>query len=218
MFCRAELRTVIRTLIACFPRRAKESHRTSHHTQNAPHLGYLRLPAKDESSNNGVSKHRDAALYNKSTLFPSKGEGISTFFFKNRFHNDKWIDTCQVSQEVSSHPSDRPVPQLGPPFCLAVLALPLLRCLSSLLCGVSISRHLRGPRSRLWGHMRAMSDFTTFSWIHKTTIKKQILKEATCYHILCIKTFNTKLYMCWRQEKLVTVQHCVHISSSFQAG
>lgn len=34
---------------------------------------------------------------------------------------------------------------------------------------------------------------TTFEWIPETSIKKQILKEATFYR-LCIKTFNIKLY------------------------
>lgn len=35
--------------------------------------------------------------------------------------------------------------------------------------------------------------FTTFEWIPETSIKKQILKETTFY-LLCIKTFNIKLY------------------------
>lgn len=70
-----------------------------------PHVRTETLPAKDESSNNGVSKHRDAALYNKSTLFPSKGEGISAFFFLIiDFIMVEWIDTYQVSQEVFVSP------------------------------------------------------------------------------------------------------------------
>lgn len=151
MFCRAELRTIIRTLIACFPRRAKESHRTSHHTQSAPQLGYLRLYQLKTRVQTMGYQNTETLLYTiKAPFFPQKEKASQLFFFFfNRFHNGKWIDTCQVSQEVFSHPSDRPVPQLGPPFCLAMLALPFLRCLSSLLCGVSISRHLRGPRSRL---------------------------------------------------------------------
>lgn len=90
MLCRAELCTITRTLIACFSRRAQEPLRDPLPRPECPVSGISEtLPAKDESSNNGGSKHRDAALYNKSTLFPSKGEGISTFFFNYRFHNGK---------------------------------------------------------------------------------------------------------------------------------
>lgn len=173
MLCRAELCTITRTLIACFSRRAQEPLQDPLPRTECPVSGISEtLPAKDESSNNGGSKHRDAALYNKSTLFPSKGEGISTFFFLIiDFIMVKWIDTCQVSQEVFS--------PKRPPFWPAMQALPPCTCPSSSPCGVSIGSCLRGPRSRLRGRGRAMSDFTTYSWIPETTIKKQVLKGAT---------------------------------------
>lgn len=47
------------------------------------------LPAKDESSNNGGSKHRDAALYNKAPFFPQKEKASQLFFLNYRFHNGK---------------------------------------------------------------------------------------------------------------------------------
>lgn len=132
----------------------------------------------------------------------------------------KWIDTCQVSQEVFS-PKRPPVhPQLGPPFWSATQALPLCTRPSPPPCGMCIGSRLRGPRSRLRGHGRAMSDFTTFSWIPETTIKKQVLKEATFFTVSYASTRHVTLSYInagdKRNESLSRI--AVHISSSVQAG
>lgn len=98
-------------------------------TLGMPHTSGISetLPAKDESSNSGLSKHRDTALYNKSTLFPSKGEGISTFFFLIiDFIMVKWIGTCQVSQEVFSPKRPTCSPSAGAAFLTSRAGSPSL--------------------------------------------------------------------------------------------
>lgn len=173
----------VRTLIACFSRRAKEPQAISPHTE-CPTSGISEtLPAKDESSNSGVSKHRDAALYNKSTLFPSRGEGISTLFFNYRFHNgkvDRYLSSFSgsvLTQAATLSTLSRGCLSGQPRWLSLPVHAPLPRP-----CGRSISSHPWGPRSRLRGRGRAMSDLTTFSRIPETTIKKnQVLKEATFF-------------------------------------
>lgn len=91
MFCRAELCTITRTLIACFSRRAKEPLGTSHHTRNAPHQGYLRLYQLKTRVQTVGYQNTETLLYTiKAPFFPQKEKASQLFFFFNyRFHNGK---------------------------------------------------------------------------------------------------------------------------------
>lgn len=180
MLCRAELCTITRTLRACFHAGLRSLSGTPHRAQNALCQGYLRLYQLKTRVQTMGDQNTETLLCTIKHPFSLKRRRHLNFFFKIiDFIMVKWIDTCQVSQEVFS-PKQPPVhPQLGPPFWSAMQALPLCMRPSPPPCGMSIGSRLRGPRSRLRGHGRAMSDFTTFSWIPETTIKKQVLKEAT---------------------------------------
>lgn len=196
MFFCAELWTITRTLIACVPCRARVSRDLSPHMEHPTSGPSETLPAKDESSNNGVQKYTDTALDNKSTLFPSKGEGISTFFFNDRFHNGK------VDRYLSSFSGSVLLTQATSlstyswghlsVLCPAGSPLPADACLSC--CVEWASAASQGdPGQVLWPH-----ESNLFFFPHgypRPQLKKQILKEATFY-LLCIKTFNTKSFLC----------------------
>lgn len=138
MFFCAEFHTITQTLRARFPQRAQESPGTSHH-HGTPHIGDIwdSTSQRREFKQWGI-KHRDTALYNKSTLFPSKGEGISTFFFflNYRFHNgnvDRYLSSFSGSVLLTQATSLSTF--AGTTFLFrAGLALPPCRC--SLPCDV----------------------------------------------------------------------------------
>lgn len=92
----------VRTLIACFSRRAK-SLRPSHRTRNAPRQGYLTLYQLKTRVQTVGYQNTETLLYTiKAPFFPQEEKASQLFFLIIDFIMVKWIDTCQVSQEVFS--------------------------------------------------------------------------------------------------------------------
>lgn len=153
LLCLAELCTITRTLRACFHAGLWSLSGTPHRTQNAPCQGYLRLYQLKMRVQTMGDQNTETLLCTIKHPFSLKRRRHLNFFFKIiDFIMVKWIDTCQVSQEVFS-PKRPPVhPQLGPPFWSAMQALPLCTRPSPPPCGMSIgSQSSKGTQKQaLW--------------------------------------------------------------------
>lgn len=93
----------------------------------------------------------------------------------------KWIDTCQVSQEVFFSPRQPACPPTAGatfPFCvwqaLPFLQMPVFPAVLS-----EHQQQAKETQDRFYGHMRAISFFSP--WIPETTIKKTDFKRS---HVL----------------------------------